>query len=119
MALTNYEVLYLGGYHNSIDLQLWASGTGTTESSAVSLAAVTEIKLKVGGIVIDSTDAASGDIRWNQAGYKTGEIRVFGSSALSTGDFRASLAVYDPTNSSGVIWDDNIPIRVKSNPLAT
>lgn len=118
MALTNYEVLYLGR-DNSINLQLWASGTGTTESSAVSLAAVTEIKLRLGSAVINSTDAAAGVIRWNQAGYKTGEIRISASTLLSTGTFNAALAVIDPTNSTGVIWDDDIPIRIKSDPMAT
>lgn len=118
MALTNYEVLYIGR-DNSIDLQLWASGTGTTESSAVNLAAVTEIKLRLGGLLINSTDSAAGVIRWNQAGYKTGEIRIFASTALSTGAFTAALAVIDPTNSTGIVWDDDIPLRIKSDPLAT
>lgn len=118
MALTNYELLFVGR-DNSVDLQLWASGTGTTESSAVSLAAVTQIKLRVGDVVINSTDSAAGQIRWNQAGYKTGEIRIFASTSLSTGSFNSALVVYDPTNTSGVVWDDDLPLRVKSDPLAT
>lgn len=120
MALTNAEIIWLGR-DNSIDLQLWRSGTGTTESSAADLTAVNQIKLNLGSILIDSSDATAGSIRWNQAGYKQGEIRVMAGalSSLSTGYFNASLVVFDPSNTAGIVWDDDVPIRIKSDPLAT
>ncbi len=115
MALTNDEIIWIGR-DNSIDLQLFAN------SSATDLAAVTQIKLNLGNVVIDSTSASSGYIRWNQIGYKTGEIRIFGGStvlSLSTGRYNAKLVVFDPSNTAGVVWDDDVPIRVKSDPLST
>jgi hypothetical protein len=114
MALSNEEVVWIG-HNNSIDLRLYSDG------SEVDLAAVTEMRLAIGSVIIVSTDAAGGAIRWNQAGYDEGEIRIVagGSTALSTGRFSGALVVYDPTNPLGVVWDNDIPIRVKSDPLAT
>ena len=114
MALSNEEVIWLG-HDNSIDLRLYSN------SSEVELSAVTKISLSIGSVVVTSTDAASGKIRWNQAGYEIGEIRIVAGSdsSLSTGRYDGSLVVYDPTNTLGVVWDNSIPIRVKSDPLAT
>jgi hypothetical protein len=114
MALTNEEVIWLNR-DNSIKLQLYAN------SSASDLSAVTQIKLAFGSVTLDSTDASAGVIRWSQAGYETGEIRIIAgaSTLLSTGRYNASLVVFDPSNTAGVVWDDDIPIRVKSDPLST
>lgn len=114
MALTNEEIIYLER-GNSIDLVLYAN------SSVQSLASVTEIRLAVGSAIVTSTDAAAGFIRWDQAGYDTGEIRIVAGSAtqLSTGQFTAALVVFDPSNTAGVVWDDKIPLRVKADPLTT
>lgn len=112
MALTNDEIIWLSRA-NSIDLKLYA------DSSAVDLGSVTQIKLNLGSVVIDSTDSAAGNIRWNQVGYDTGEIRIFPSTAMSTGRYTAKLVVFDPSNTAGVVWDDDVPIRIKSDPLAT
>jgi hypothetical protein len=114
MALSNEEVIWIGR-DNSIDLRLYA------DSTEVDLGSVTEIRLSVGSVVIASTDSAAGEIRWNQAGYDTGEIRILAGSntALSTGRFNGALVVYDASNLLGVVWDNNIPIRVKSDPLST
>ena len=92
--------------------------SGTT---AVDLTAVTEIRLALGGVVLTSTDSTSGLITWNQSSYATGEIRMAlgGSSNLSTGRYTGKLVVFDPSNSSGLVWDDDIPIRIKSDPLTT
>lgn len=121
MSLTNNEIVWIGR-DNSIDLQLWASGTGSSASSAVLLTAATQVSLRLGQTVINSTDSTAGYIRWLQPGYKNGEIRIFlGATtlALSTGYYNAALVVFDPSNLSGVVWDDDLPIRVKSDPLAT
>jgi len=114
MGLSNEEIIWIGR-DNSIDLRLYA------DSTEVDLASVTEIRLAIGSVVVTSTDSASGEIRWNQAGYDTGEIRILAGSntALSTGRYNGALVVYDPTNPLGVVWDNDIPIRVKPNPLST
>lgn len=114
MALDNNEILWLQR-GNSIDLKLYA------DSSAVDLGSVTQIKLNLGSLVVDSTDSASGPIRWNQAGYETGEIRILASTTISysTGKFKGALVVFDAANPAGIVWDDNIRIRIKSDPLAT
>ena len=114
MALSNEEVIWLG-HDNSIDLRLYSN------SSEVELSGVTQISLSIGSVVITSTDSASGMIRWNQPGYDIGEIRILAGSdtSLSTGRFDGSLVVYDPSNTLGVVWDNSIPIRIKSDPLAT
>lgn len=114
MALTDVENIYLGR-DNSIDFVLYA------DSTAVDLSAVTAIWLRVGDVVVKSTDKAAGYIRWAQAGYATGEVRIFagGVTGLSTGRFTGSLMVIDPTNTTGVVWDDNIPLRVIADPLTT
>jgi hypothetical protein len=52
-------------------------------------------------------------------GYDTGEIRIFPSTAMSTGRYTAKLVIFDPSNTAGVVWDDDVPIRIKSDPLAT
>lgn len=114
MALSNEEIVWIG-HNNSIDLKLYNDG------AEVDLASVTEMRLAIGSVIIVSTDAAGGAIRWNQAGYDEGEIRILagGATALSTGRFNGALVVYDPTNPLGVVWDNEIPIRIKSDPLAT
>jgi hypothetical protein len=114
MALSNEEVVWIG-HDNSIDLKLYSNST------AVELASVTKITLSLGTVAVSSSDAASGSIRWNQSGYDVGEIRIMAGSntALSTGRYDAALIVYDPANTLGVVWDNSIPIRVKSDPLAT
>lgn len=115
MTLTDKEIIHIGR-DNSIDFILYA------DSTAQDLSAVTEMRLRVGAVIVASTNSTAGDIRWSGAGYATGETRIFaGGTALglSTGSFTAALVVYDATNPSGVVWDDNIPIRVKQNALTT
>ena len=114
MALTNTEIIWLGR-DNSVDLHLYS---GTT---AVDLTAVTEIRLSLGDVVVSSTDSTGGLITWGISTYATGEIRMAlgGSSDLSTGRYTGRLVVFDPSNSSGLVWDDDIPIRIKADPLTT
>lgn len=115
MALTDKENIYIGR-SNSIDFVLYA------DSTMADLSATTAISLRVGDVIITSTDSTGGTIRWSGSGYGTGEVRIFAGSTtlgLSTGSFEAALVVFDPTNTDGVLWDDNIPIRVKRNVLTT
>ena len=112
----NEELIWIGR-DNSIDLVLYSN------SSAVDLAAVTEMRLslKNSTIILTSTDSALGLIRWGSTGYATGEIRIVagGSSVITPGRYTATLVVFDPSNSSGIVWDNDIPIRVMADPLAT
>jgi hypothetical protein len=116
MALTNEELIWLGR-DNSIDLKLYSN------SSAVDLAAVTEMRLafKNSTVIITSTANTTGIIRWGSTSWATGEIRIIagGSTALTPGRYTGTLVVFDPSNSSGLVWDNDIPIRVMANPLAT
>lgn len=96
MAETIYQA-----HDNSIDLILKADGV------AVGTSTVTMITASFGTVLCKSTDAASGIIRWNQAGYDTGEIRMFLGSATSVVPDKyldVPIVVYDPTNSNGVVW---------------
>lgn len=93
------EVAYLG-HDNSIDLIL------KTDGVAQDLTAVTKITITIGPDTVTSTDKAAGAIRWDQAGYATGEIRLFlGDQDINPGSYsEAWVVVYDPTNTDGVVW---------------
>ena len=112
--MADYEIIYLGR-SNSIDWILYA------DSTIQDLSGVTEMRLVVGSAIVTSTDSTAGNIRWNQPGYDPGEVRIFagGTTGLSTGKFTGALVVYDPSNTAGVVWDDNIPIKVKQDFLTT
>lgn len=94
------ETVYL--YHdNSIDLILKADGT------AVGTSAVTMITASFGTVLCKSTDKAAGIIRWDQAGYDTGEIRMFlgGATSVVVDKYpEVPIVVYDATNPNGVVW---------------
>ena len=114
MPLTDTEIIHLGR-NNSIDFTAYAN------SSVKDLSGVTEMRLRVGSAVITSTNSTGGNIRWSGRTYNTGEIRIFAGAAtgLSTGLFTGALIIFDVSNTAGVTWDDNIPIRVKQNVLTT
>lgn len=116
MALVNEELIWLGR-DNTIDLLLYSN------SSVVDLTAVTEMRLafKNSTVVLTSTDSGSGLIQWGSTAFDTGEIRIVagGSTLLVPGRYTGTLVVFDPSNSSGVVWDNDIPIRVMADPLAT
>ena len=120
MALTNEELVWLGR-DNSIDLLLYADSTVTD------LSAVTEMRLALSGttIIITSTDSTAGVIKWGESTYATGEIRIAagGSPQLTTAmagkKYMGTLVVFDPSNSTGIVWDNDIPLRIMADPLAT
>jgi hypothetical protein len=107
--LSNKELIWKG-HNNSVDLQLFSN------DSAVDLSPITEMRIVMDdSIVIVSTNSASGSIKWNQAGYALGEIRITAGtySCLSTGVHIGTLLVYDGSNLNGIVWDD-IPFRIMS-----
>lgn len=100
------EIIYLGT-DNTVDLILKA------DDVAVSLASVTKMELTVGAVLISSTNLATDTIRWNQAGYDTGEVRLqIGKvTGLAIGQYDAPLVVYDATNDDGIVWI-TVPLTV-------
>jgi hypothetical protein len=91
-------------YHNhsnSVDFIL------KSNNSAVALDAATVITLTLGTVLITGTAAnATGHIRWAQAGYETGEVRLFlgEDTQVSPGSYDAPLVVYSATATAGVVW---------------
>ena len=99
------EYVYLG-HDNYIDLILMANG------SAQNLSGITKMTLTFDTTKISSANQASDPILWNQAGYQTGEIRIFlGKQSLTPGSYEAPLIVYDASDPDGIVWDI-IPIIV-------
>ena len=101
------EVVYLG-HSNSIDCILKANNT------AVDLSGVTQMTVNFGTAVITSTNNATHHILWNQAGYDTGEVRLYlGSTTIPAGDYDVPLIVYNATATAGIVWG-KLGIRVRS-----
>lgn len=92
------EIVFLA-HNNTIDLLLRADGV------AQDLSAVTKITATFGATTITSEDHAAGSIKWNNAGYDTGEIRCdFGGQIIPPGQYYVYFVVYDPVNTDGVVW---------------
>jgi len=101
------EVIWLG-HDNAINLLLKEDGT------AKDLSDVTKMTLTVNGTLITSTDKATGYIRWDQAGYDTGECRLFlGDLALSVGRWACPLIVFDTAATDGIVWG-MVPVEIKA-----
>jgi hypothetical protein len=119
-VLNDDEVIFIGR-DNKINLILYENDT------AVDLSAVTQIRLAFANttVVLTATASTGPVISWAQTTYATGEvvINAGGSSLISSvmagRRYRCSLVTFDPDNSTGLVWDDNIPVRVKADPLAT
>ena len=102
------EIVYLT-HNNTIDLLLKADGV------AQDLASVTKITATFGSTTISSTNKTTGAIKWDNAGYDTGEIRLdLGGQSISAGDYYIPIVVYDPINTLGVVWG-YIAIQVKAD----
>jgi len=101
------ETLYLG-HDNVIDRQAKIDG------SAEDLSAVTKITATFDDILVESTSHISGEIRWNNTGYSSGEIRLcLGSnSEIIPGAYNVHIVTYDSDNLNGVVWG-SIDIIVK------
>jgi hypothetical protein len=93
------EVVYLG-HNNVIELILLA------DDEAVDLAAVTDMTLTLGDLLVTSDNTAGDPILWDQLGYDTGEIHlILGDVAnLEAGSYNAPLVVYDAVNTDGIVW---------------
>lgn len=101
------EVVYLGR-DNRNDLLLKA------EDVAQDLGAVTRITAAFGEELVVSDNGGSDPIRWDQAGYDTGEIRcTFGGETLELGKHQVPLVLYDPDNPNGVQWGPPVPFDVE------
>jgi len=91
------EIVYLG-HDNTVDLLLKADG------EAVDLSSVTRMTLDVDGTTIDSDE--SGDA-FDWSGETTGKVVLaLGAEELSNGRYTATLTVYDPSNTNGIVWGD-------------
>ncbi len=119
MALSSAETVYLGK-GNFISLILQANDVAVSQSSATAMSIV------LGKSVIRSSVNASGPLRWSTSGYATGEVRLFlGQMStvtypqLNPGKYEGILVVFGGTYSSGLVWDNNIPIRVIADPTTT
>jgi len=102
------EIVYLT-HNNTIDLLLKSAGV------AQDLSAITKITATFGSTTITSTDHAAGSIKWNNAGYDTGEIRLdLGGESITAGDYYVPIVIYDAVNTLGVVWG-YISVQVKAD----
>ena len=108
MGHLDREIVWLG-HDNHIKLILKSCG------SAVDLSGTTAMTLNFGGQTLTSTNGTDQCMTWNQAGYDTGEahIHIGSFTSLTAGHFDAVIVVYDPTNASGVVWGDIVPLVIK------
>jgi len=102
------EVVYQG-HDNSIDYLL------KENDSAVNLATSTAMTITLGTMTISSTNGATSPIRWAQAGYNTGEVRLYlgMTTTIQPGDYDAPLIAYGPDYVNGLVWG-KIGISVRS-----
>jgi hypothetical protein len=98
---------------NTIDLLL------SDDGAAINLSAVNKIMISfdesTGMRNIESTDKVSGDIRWAQDGYQTGEIRFFLgtlSTAIEDGRYDAPIVIYDPSTMDDGVYMGTVEIDV-------
>ena len=96
------EKLYLER-ENTIDLILKA------DDVPIGTSAITKINAVFDTVTISSTDKAAGEIKWDQGGYETGEIRLDcgGNAELKTqggGTWDVPIIIFDPSNPTGIDW---------------
>jgi len=115
------EEIVWDGHDNSIDLILKQKNS-SGEMVGISQAGTTGITASFGRRLIESytTSIATGFIRWNQAGYDTGEIRLFlGQASIAAGLYDVPIITYaDAGSSNGTVWGI-VKIRVKADIEAT
>ncbi len=101
------ELAYLA-HNNIIGITLWKKNTPLGESEPAELESVTRMTLKFRDVLIDS-GVHTGVFDWS-----TGEGKLYitlEGQSISTGNYRARLAVYDPIYLQGLVWG-SIPIAV-------
>ena len=84
------------GHDKTIDLLLKADGV------AVDLSEVSRMTLEVGSATIDS-DVSGSAFDWD-TGVTGKIILALGGEGLTAGAHRATLIVYDPLNTNGIVW---------------
>jgi hypothetical protein len=107
-----YEVYH--GRDNEISIILKENGT------AIDVSGSTLMKLRVGKLLIESTNGSTQRIRWGGATYVTGEVHLCLGSAtdIPVHVYRAPIVVYDSTNVRGVNFG-TVHIDVHANPEST
>ena len=104
------EVIYLGR-DNSVDLLLKADGVAEDLSTTTQIDAIFDTS-----ITVESTNAATGPIKWNQAGYETGEIRIdltdSDESDITVGQYTVKIITYTAEHTDGLYWGE-VNIRVR------
>ncbi len=102
----NENIIYLGK-NNFIEIILQEDGV------SISLTGVTKIELKIGEIIISSTNEDDDPILWKRDGYEKGEIHfILGKQKIEAGLYDAFLIIYDPIYVDGFFWG-RIPIIFK------
>ena len=84
------------GHDNTIDLLLKADGVAQDITDA------TRMTLEVGSTTVDS-DGSADAFNWD-TGVTGKLILALGGEDLTAGIYRATLTVYDPTNTNGIVW---------------
>lgn len=107
-----YEVYH--GRDNEVSIVLKENGT------AIDVSGSTLMKLRVGTLLIESTNGSTQRIRWNGTTYVTGEVHLCLGSAtdIPVHVYRAPITVYDSTNTNGVMFG-KVHIDVRPNPEST
>lgn len=107
-----YEVYH--GRDNEVAIVLKENGT------AIDVSGSSAMTLRVGKLLISSTNGSTQRIRWNGGTYVTGEVHLCLGSAtdIPVHFYRAPITVYDSTNTNGVCFG-RVPLDVKVNPEST
>ena len=85
-------------------------------SSAIDTSLIEKVSVTL-NYSVESTSASAGYIRWNQAGYESGEIRLYlgTSTKLLPGIYDAPIVIYDNVSTAGIVWG-NIRLHVLADP---
>ena len=106
MSTTDAQVAYLD-HDNTIEMVLKSDGL------AVDLTPVSRMVLSSAGQVIADSDLNAGVFDWS-AGSGNLVIALGGLSLPLHREYKNSrLVVYDPTNINGIVWADDVLIKIK------
>lgn len=116
MAILVTEIAYIGR-DNRIDLILLADKNDGNGMQPQALDAVTKMDLLVLDVTVTSDNQEGDPIRWAQAGWDTGEVRLLlgliDPDTISPCRCDAPLIVYDPSNPNGLVWE-HVPLLLKA-----
>ena len=96
------EVVYTGR-DNSISLKL------SSDDVVINHTAITRCQLRIGSTLIDSNVSPS----WFDLTQADRLILKLGASSLIAGRYTATLIIFDPGHSNGLVWDELV-ITVKA-----